>query len=218
METKNDNLWDAFALCFGNEKPLFEKPFELNGKIYSTDGYTLLRCDKKDCGFEVVNPEIEIPNCEAVIPTPNIEIPLKIDENIFEQYKTEIVYEFTGQDIKCETCNGYGEVEWEFQHYTKDFDCPKCDGLGLEQQKKKKPTDKKTFDNETFVKINEKYFNVKYFYRLIMIQKLIGGDIFLISNMENYKPALFKVGFCEYLIMPLVYSDFMGENKVIEII
>ena len=65
-------LGDVFSLFLGEDKfrPAMHKPFEINGKVYATDAYTLVRTDKANIDF-VLDNEHTPPNCEAVIPEVN---------------------------------------------------------------------------------------------------------------------------------------------------
>ena len=48
----------------------------------------------------------------------------------FSVYKTEKELVASDQSNECKTCDGTGEVEWEFEMHSKDDDCPVCDGKG----------------------------------------------------------------------------------------
>lgn len=200
----NTVLCDVFSLFCGHDsfRPELEFPFEINDKIYATCGHTLIRCDKSYLDFEVTERQgITPPNCEAVMPIPNISTVLNIDKSIFDQYKTEDELKYIGKDIDCETCDGHGVVDWEFEHWTKEFDCPKCDGSGYAAEKRSVKTGQKTFG--TFrVKLNESYFKIDLFYKLIQVRDALGGEIELIHQSKPTSGVLFKVGFCEILLMP----------------
>lgn len=45
-----------------------------------------------------------------------------------EEFKTQDIYNDSYED--CKTCAGEASVDWTFEGYTKEFDCPKCDGEG----------------------------------------------------------------------------------------
>lgn len=129
-------LGDVFSLFLGEDKfrPEMHKPFEINGKVYATDAYTLIRTDKANVDF-VLDNEHTPPSCEGVVPEVNTSLILILTKEMLEPLKTADEYEFTGKDIECESCEGSGEVEWEFEHYTRDFDCPVCEGSGWVEKK-----------------------------------------------------------------------------------
>lgn len=210
-------LGDVFSLFCGTDtmRPDMQLPFEINGKIYATDAYTLIRCEKSHCDFEITNPHTP-PNCEAVMPIPNTEKVLHIDKSVFEQYKTEDEYESIGEDVECKVCDGHGEVEWEFESYTKDDDCPACDGSGYEAEKKAVKTGRKTFGNFR-VKLNETYFRMDIFYKLIKVRDFLGGEITLLYQSKPTSGVLFKIGFCEILLMPCLLHDIDDTDGILNI-
>lgn len=215
--TKNV-LGDVFSLFLGEDKyrPAMHKPFEINGKVYATDAYTLVRTDKANVDF-VLDNEHTPPNCEEVIPEVNTSLVLNVTKEMFEPLKTADEYEFLGKDIECETCEGWGEVEWEFGHYTRDFDCPVCDGSGWSEKKRGRKTGGKTF-GEYLVNIKGAYFYVERFYKLIKVRDILGGEIELISYSKPTRAVLFKVGVCEILLMPVIYNDASDWDGVLNIV
>ena len=102
-------LGDVFSLFLGEDKfrPAMHKPFEINGKVYATDAYTLVRTDKANVDFVLEN-EHTPPNCEGVIPEVNTSLVLNVTKEMLEPLKTADEYEFAGKDIECETCEGSG--------------------------------------------------------------------------------------------------------------
>lgn len=205
-------LRDVFSLfCVTGTNPVMQLPFEINGKIYATDSYTLIRCNKSDCDFEINNPYTP-PNCERVMPLAEIEKVLSIDKSTFEQYKVDV---YIDEDVECDICNGYGEVEWEFQGYTKEDECPACDGSGSKTKIKSVKTGKKIFGN-FHVKLNETYFTINIFYKLIQARDFLGGEITLLYQANSKSAVLFKVGFCEILLMPYNF-DITDSDGVLNI-
>jgi hypothetical protein len=195
-------------------KPVLNKPFELNDRIYATDAYSLIRINKKDCDF-TVQPEDSAPNCEAVIPIENMNQLLTIDKDFFEQYKTEDELTELGEDVECETCDGFGEVEWEFQHYTELFDCPVCKGDCYTERVKNIKTGNKTFGKD-LVKIKEAYLDINKFYKILETKEKLGEPLYLIHQSTPNKAVLFRVGICEILIMPYMYNN-DDAKKVIDL-
>lgn len=211
-------LSDVFSLFLGEDKfrPAMHKPFEINGKVYATDAYTLVRTDKANVDF-VLDNEHTPPECERVIPEVNTSLVLNVTKEMFEPLKTADEYEFSGKDIECETCEGWGQVEWEFGHYTRDFDCPVCDGSGWSEKKRGRKTGGKTF-GKCLVNIKGAYFHVDVFYKLIKVRDILGGEIELISYSKPTRAVLFKVGVCEILLMPVMYNDASNWEGVLNIV
>jgi len=213
------NLQKAFALFVGNDqyRSGMHKPFEFDDKIYATDAYALIRCNKSDCDFEViVDTENKPPNVEGVIPESNCNKPLNIDKSVFNQYLTADETTLVGEDVVCRHCGGDGVVEWEFERWTREFECPACKGTGLEAESKAMKTGNKTF-GKFLVKIGDQHIKMHLFYKLIQLQELIGGDITLIAERNSHQPAVFKVGICDVLIAP-VYFDKDTEDLFEEVL
>jgi len=210
-------LGEVFSLFVGEDelRPAMLKPFEINGKVYATDAYTLVRTDKANVEF-VLDNEHTPPNCERIIPEVNTSLILNITKEMFEPLKTADEYEFKGKDNECKTCEGSGKVEWAFEHYTRNFDCPVCAGDGWEEEKKRIKTGKKTFGN-CVVKINDAWFHIDKFYKLIKVRDVLGGEIELISYSKSSRGVLFKIGVCEILLMPAIYRDASDWDAVLNI-
>lgn len=200
----NTMLGDVFSLFCSTDKnrPAMNSPFIKNSVVYATDAATVIFIDENDCDFKFINEyQDKAPNVEAIIPIPNTSKILNIKQSDFDKFKTEDELEYTGEDIHCETCQGDGVVEWEFDHYTKDFDCPKCDGTGFKEEKQQRKTGEKTF-GVCRVKFNDTYFDMKKFYKLILVQKVFGGDIELIFSEKPNSIHSFKIGKATVLLMP----------------
>lgn len=98
-------------------------------------------------------------------------------------------------------------VEWQFDTYTKDDDCPACDGCG--SCSKKVPTGKKTFGENNCVKIEGNYFRLFEINRLFETAKKLNAEIKLINKKNLADGFTFEVGIVRILIMPLLnaYAD-----------
>lgn len=131
---------------------------------------------------------------------------------MIEQYKTEDeVFYIEGAD--CETCSGSGEVEWSFESYTMEDDCPVCNGGGTKTKKRKVKTGNKTFGNVP-INLNGAYFDMRLFYKLFEVREYFGGDIVLLHQSKPTSGHLFKVGFCEILIMPLALDGEYNKEQI----
>lgn len=200
----NTQLQDLFLSFCGSDKhrPALHQPFHIDGKVYATDSICLIRTDFSNIDFEINNKE-QAPAADKVIPVVNKHHVLKIEQSFFDIYKTRDEYVDLGEDIECNTCDGEGEVEWEFEHYTNMDDCPACKGSGFEKKTKYVLTGKKTF-GDVAVKINDTYFPIEKIFRIFNVQQVLGGDIVLISLLSPTSPVMFKIGFCEVLVMPMM--------------
>lgn len=201
-------LEQAFQLFVGNDelRPTFHNVFKQDGYVYATDANVLIRCKESYYPTIVVeNPEFKNDMSE-VIPFKNQNKRLYISGSMFDKLKTEDEYTFEGENKDCESCEGEGEVTWEFEHYSDEFTCPVCKGSGYSEEKKGVKTGNKTFGNWTKVKLETSYFRASLFYVLIEAQKILGGDIYLISHTNETRASLFRIGVCEILVMPILVS------------
>ena len=204
-------LSDLFALFVSDDKtrPSLLNPFEINGKVYDTNGYGLIRCDKVHCDFEIMNTEYALPNnVEALMPDPNNNLILNIDKSLFDSYDKIDKEIDIGVDIECELCDGTGEVEWECDDYayTKMDECPACYGDGLKEIKKLAKTGKQIY-KDLRVKLGDTYFKMDNFYKLIKVRDALGGDITLRSQTSPTLATLFSIGFCDILLMPVLHNE-----------
>lgn len=213
----NSKLIDVFKLFVGvNEsRQVLHKPFEFKDKVYASDKYTLVRIDKKNCDFVLDNEHPPI-KCDNIVPSENMNVVLNIDKSTFEKYKTEDEFEYIGENIDCSTCEENGTVEWKFERWKKEFDCPMCDGSGYSQERRSRKTGNKTFGFK-LVNMMGVYFDVNKFYKLIKVHELIGCEIVLISKSNPQSAVLFRIGNCEILLMPYNYENSACDYEVINI-
>lgn len=128
-------------------------------EVWSTDGYTLIR----------VNPEILIGEyIKESLPMPKLEYPCEKTVTIEALNKALeacplVDEEVVIQDaVKCEECDGSGEVYWEYKDnhlYTHEriFDCPICDGTGEMEHEKTKKTGKKVIADDAVIMVGNAY-------------------------------------------------------------
>lgn len=119
-------LQECFSLFYGNDslRPAFYNPIIWKGRVYATDAHALIITDKSNIDFEFEN-EHKGHDLSKILPPINISEFLIVPD--LEYLKTADETKEVGEDIKCQECDGFGEVEWEYERWTKDFDCPKCD-------------------------------------------------------------------------------------------
>lgn len=199
---------ELFKMFCGNDgiRPVMLLPFEWDGKIYGTDAHKLIRCDKTFLEFELTNSYKPI-NAEACIPKINCNriVANKLED--FDVFKTEDELIKNGEDIECSECDGEGEVEWEYRHHSKMDDCPVCNGSGFSSESRLVPTGKKTFPQYAYLTIDGVFFNINIFKSIFEAQKIIGEEIISLNKVETYKPAFFRIGNYEFVIMPINNSE-----------
>lgn len=188
------------------------EPFQCLGKTMSTDGCALLAIpiliDKYD-----VQPNEKLKGIYPTKQTENTELELDKLKQLFSLSPliNETVIETNM--VECETCNGQGEVEWEFEHHTKYGDCPVCDGEGEVKKKKKVETGNLICDPDTQFTIDKTTIGISYFNRLILLSEKLKCNPIITSQSES--AIKFKIGQCEFLvgrvltpehIKPLIYA------------
>lgn len=213
-EKKNTLLKQAFDLFVGQDelRPFMLKPFVFDGYIAASNGHKLIRIRKENCDFEF-DATNKGPDMSGIVPDSNRYNVLQLEKEFFEKYKTKDEYADVIKDVKCNICNGDRVVEWSFEIYKKFSACPLCYGKDFLQEEAKEKTGKKLF-NSQLIKIENLYFQIRYFYVLFEVQSLVGGEIVLISLGKSR--GVFKIGDCEVLIMEQLYSP-KDENEVIDI-
>lgn len=87
----------------------------------------------------------------------------------------------------CDVCDGEGQVEWEFEHYTKTDNCPECYGYP-ELEKEIRSEDKTEVDVDKLISVNGLCYSIETVLELIQMCKDVGCSDLL--YYRNY----FKVG------------------------
>ncbi len=185
------------------------KPFVLNNKSVFVNDHEILFFDNipnlefEECIYEKKKRILDYisfePNFDFVIDK------TKICDALL-QIPLEPCYSMVGNDIECEKCNGSGEVEWKFENYTDDFDCPVCKGDGLKERARKVPNGKFQRSIFSYIQIGESFFNVNYIEKLVKISIFLNEDIKLVYQNHNLKANYFKIGLITVLIMPCHYD------------
>lgn len=208
-----------FKLFCGTDKirPVMLTPFEKDEKVYATNSYVLIRCDKSDFKGVIDNPHKAL-NAQAVFPKETCNRILLTKYEDYDKFKTEDELVEEDENVDCPECDGEGEVTWEYESYEKEDECPVCDGSGLESESRFVPNGNKTFSSEARVKIDYSHFDINVLKLLFEAQKIIGGEIISLNFVERNKPALFRIGIYEVLIMPVTYNkdyDFLTEFNLL---
>jgi hypothetical protein len=191
----------------------FKHPFIYEGYAYSTDRSAAIRCKQSEVDFEITNPT-DIPKVSNVFKNQSDVSKISFKNLNFDKFKDFPETQCVGEDIYCSTCNGEGEVEWEFDRYTKEFDCPECNGSGYESNKRLVPTGKNTFGNYA-VEINQAALDIKYLYNLHLISKFNNQPIIITKISDLNKQVNFRTGIFEIVIMPILISEY-SVHKIIK--
>lgn len=201
----------AFRLFCGNADRvlLFANPCRIGDMVYATNAYYIIRT--ANCDFQVT--QVGEEKWGAVYKPHNRNNLLSITADMFDGFKTVDEYREEGNNVHCTECDFDGMVEWIYKTYTRIDECPICNGTGFKELAKKVRTGNKTFDNQ-YVQMYDCYFFMKLFYRLIEVQKLLGGDIRLVYYKNPESVSIFTIGGCEIGIMP---CDILYDEGVLDI-
>lgn len=186
---------DKDAYC--ELRPFTFKPFEFNGKVYATDGESLILTDKKNIDF-IIDNEYDAPNHDKYIPHANISEIINIEQPIewFEQFITEDEF----REELCTECWGAGAIKCLGIGNMVQYDiCRRCDEFGYIEVK----TGNKTFSNH-YVKFKDSCIDIKLFYKLIQVRDFTNKEIELIYYSDEKSAILFRVGIFDVLLMPLL--------------
>lgn len=216
---KENKYLEALNLHKGNDKYRFwmNTPFYVNNLAIATDGHTMIKMSKDFVqGLNICerdNPS-DILNVIPDVKNENLKLDLEDIIKAISKIKKKDGYDVIGEDCKCGECGGSGEVEWEYESWTKDMDCPKCDGEGYESLEIKKPNGKKIIDESFFIDIKESRFSIKIINRLLETAKILDEkEIVLVCHLKHNAPSIFKIGEVEVLCMPV--NKFNNDDKVI---
>lgn len=226
---KNDNSTESSNECkpmlaevYGNILNLYtgkdelrdwiNKPFFIGNLAIATNAHELVFFDKNLSEIELdvcgnVNPQLILNN----IPEQrNQEYKLNIEEieNYLNIAPKVDVLKTVGKDVKCTECEGDGQVEWEYERWTKEFDCPKCDGEGYESESRQVPTGEQEIDGLNLVDVKESRFSIKMIDRLIQVKNMLNeNEITLVFQEAENMANVFRIGNVEILCMPMMKRD-----------
>jgi len=91
-----------------------------------------------------------------------------------------------GEDVKCKECSGSGQVEWEYKTYTKDDDCPICNGDGYEYQAPYFKTGKKKIQSyDNYFRFDDYVFDMYRFQDVFNVIKDLYIETIKFSTEDN---------------------------------
>lgn len=163
MKIKNEaELLDMFCDKSGlRSYPFFNPRYN---EVWSTNGYVVIRINPEILVGEYIKEKLtmfklEYP-CEKTITIKALSKALEacplVDEEVVIQ-----------DAVKCEDCDGSGEVYWEYEDnhlhtHERLMDCPICDGTGEMEHEKTKKTGKKVIADDAVIMVGDAYIFAKY--------------------------------------------------------
>ena len=109
--------------------------------------------------------------------------------------------------MKCQECDGCGEVEWEYAGHTKDSSCPICDGDGRTSISTQVKNGKTTIEDHLYIKIGVSTFSAKYIMMLVDTSVKLKEDTITLTHQD--KPVgvnTFNIGELYILLCPVLAS------------
>lgn len=185
--TNEQKLEVLKAFCDTTNKKM-ATPFKWgdSDKIYATEGHILVITSGQtdDVGYYNIG-TVYTPSDAPYYPYCTKEL-----QDLISKFELidEIIYE------DCDVCHGDGQVEWEFESYTKFNECPKCNGHGdVKRRTGKKVPD---FDSCCF-EFESVFINPEFVHLLI---EKIGAENDLLIQVGKDR-MFFKLGEFEGVIM-----------------
>jgi hypothetical protein len=104
---------------------------------------------------------------------------------------------------ECQTCEATGEVEWTFEHYTKDDNCPNCHGHGGFSRK----TGRMVPDQYRCVSIEGILFKMRFLKKLVDIAEFLKIKTIKLGINNEKKWMLSQFGDFDFLFCPTGASE-----------
>ena len=191
----------------------FKTPFTFGNYIYATDAHAILFLPKQEGDNYTENGMIQRYLSMIENQKPPITYSLQGLKDLLGEKVIEPIYE----EIKCEDCDGFGTVEFEYfssttrQTYESEQECPVCEGDGSKQGDK---IGEEACYKSCIIKLQNAAFRSDIFKCIIDVCKFYSESVFqLVSESDKHKGHLFKVNEAYVLIMPFVAYDEEFDSK-----
>lgn len=195
-KTQHELVLDKFVRD-GVDQSWMNRPYKIEGYAYAVDGYAMACIPVGFCPNVKANKEAKL--IAMPVQENQLEIPIGVLAILF--HSGEMQDETTS--TPCKTCEGTGEVEWEFKHYSKDDDCPACDGHGNFKRK----TGRQIPNPNRRVKIGSQHFKMNQISRLNDVANFLKVDKIQVTNCPDKSCGVFSIGDVEVMVMHLTPSE-----------
>lgn len=185
MKDETPNAFDKMLMLFVSKnflRPELQLPMKYGEYIYATNNYTIARIksDMTNVRYtpltEQEHKKLPVENSfKNITPNCNFRISIVMLEDAIAcipQRDEEVEVE---HDKKCDECNGTGEVEWQYETYTKYFNCPVCYGTGFSEEKRRVKTGKKIPEPETGIRFGNVVLSTYSICNIAEAMKQIGA-------------------------------------------
>lgn len=194
-----------------SDRPTFEFPFEQDNFVYATDGKSMIRVSKAVISYSY--DQQKSPNCKHLFNIQDFdEYVVNIKELTDLYSKVELIPEINDSKSKvvCCECGGDGVVDWEYGTFTKEFECPYCDGEGYTYEDKPEPTGKMIKDPKQLLILNDRSFRSEQIKKLIDAMELqcVYNITMRINRYYLLNAVLFNLNISiDVLLMPAYNND-----------
>lgn len=200
---------EILKMFVGNQdnRQHFHKPFTIENKAISTDAIQLCMMDinKVEGAFEAQEQKY-VNGILGVIPqVENMNLEIKIEDlnNIFKDIAVEPKMIPNGKYLPCAECDGDGVVEWEYNSYTNDFDCPVCDGHGDNGKPQLIPSNQNQFVSGSYIEIHKTNFDCNLIQKIIDVAMILEIDMIKLVCESDQHSFVFMVDDVTIITMPI---------------
>jgi hypothetical protein len=176
------------------ERKLLKCPFIQNGYVYASDGYILIRV--RESAVKRAYKSSNLLGCSSLFTETDGEESITLDrlKTLLSAVKKVEETKTVGENIECEECGGSGEVEWEYNSYTRVDECPVCGGSGYSKMKRQVPTGKIIADPCALINLGDKTFAAKYIEIIAQTMGLLKvNKVTMLHNASRpHEKAVFK--------------------------
>lgn len=166
----------------------------IDGYAYATNGHIgiKLKVDLPD------NHNFNYVNLNSLIESHKSNCNYQIDFSQEITFKTKPLYKIEKNEVRCESCDGDGEIECP--ECGSVVDCKECNGKGiLSETIYSKDIDRMIIDESILVKIRDTYFNPRYIH---LIQKYFPQKARL-THLAPLDSAKFEFDNATIILMPI---------------
>jgi hypothetical protein len=181
-------------------------PFNFNNRTCATNGHVLISMPCQG-DYEDMSNNVQI---GKVYPIPvNMKATIAVDEirAKLKAFPLSDCFDVEEIETKCETCEGAGVVEYEFFHrkvYFKKFNCPDCNGEGVDIVEKKITNGKREYDAAQRFQIGVCVYHPDLVEKLLVAADFLGSKEISVLNQSSAKGAtLFGINDVEIIMMPM---------------
>ncbi|MDR2691921.1 MAG: hypothetical protein LBB73_06440 [Dysgonamonadaceae bacterium] len=157
-----------------NFREMFHTPFFQNGYIYASNGSIALRV----CGNMLKKKNIlksQKPDCSNLFPETEKEKTVSVNQLNKLLWAADMIEKTTktATYVKCKECEGSGKVTWQYGDYTRDCECPVCNGSGNIRKTEKVNIEKRIFNKDAIIKLEGSEFRAEHIQIIVKTMKLL---------------------------------------------